>query len=93
MSQVVVLKLPKGATAPAGFTFVKSLRAGDIYHKNIIVPTKSDIDDLADMFNRNISIAVIEPNQEEDFINQLEMMSLKGGSKKKRRTRRKSRRH
>ena len=50
MAKVIVLKVPNGAPAPAGYTYVRSTRTGDIYHKTVQTVTKSDMDDLSALF-------------------------------------------
>ncbi len=47
----VVLKLPKGSTAPAGYTLVKSLRTKNVYKKNAPKPVpQAEVDELVAMF-------------------------------------------
>ena len=50
MAKVIVLKLPKGAPAPAGYTYVRSTRTLDFYNKTVQTVTKTDMDDLASLF-------------------------------------------
>jgi hypothetical protein len=50
MAKVIVLKLPKGSPAPAGYTYVRSTRTLDFYNKTVQTVTKSDMDDLSALF-------------------------------------------
>ncbi len=50
MAKVIVLKVPTGSPAPAGYTYVRTTRTGDIYHKPVQTVTRSDMDDLSALF-------------------------------------------
>lgn len=49
---VLVLKVPKGSPAPAGYTLVRSLAKIDVYQKTDVIPvdTSTGMDDLAALF-------------------------------------------
>ena len=80
MSQVIILKVPKGAQAPSGYTLVKSLRNGDIYHKMIPVVSGEELDELSHLFaDHRISAVVLPVSEEEDFLSKLSSLSLSGG--------------
>jgi hypothetical protein len=46
---VLIKRVPKGSPAPAGYTFIRTTRAGDVYHKKDEIPvdTSTGMDDLA----------------------------------------------
>ena len=71
-TQVVLLRVNTGSPGPAGFEFVRTTRAGDIYHKIIPKITKEDIDELSALFGNigvsNKDVALIPAVQEEDAI-------------------------
>lgn len=82
MSQVIILKVPKGAQAPPGYTLVRNLRNGDIYHKMIPVVSEEQLDELSRLFSdTRISVVVLPVNEEDEFIAKLSSMSLSGGRK------------
>ena len=95
MSQVAIIKLPKGQNPPMGYTPVRELRNAVVYHKVIQTVTENDMDELTNMFQSNVSVALIPVNQEDDFINQLASMTLGGKSRKRKNLKksRKSRKH
>ena len=87
MSQVAIIKLPKGQTPPLGFEQVRELRNAIIYHKIIPVVNKDDMDELTNMFQNNLNVALIPITQEEDFLNQItnqvNSMNIGGKSRKR----------
>ena len=83
----ILLKLPKGTPAPAGFEFVRTLRTMNIYKKKEAAPVpQADIDDLMTMFSRmNVKVQVSVENDLDAAMSKLTI----GG----RRTTRKSRKN
>jgi len=87
MSQVAIIKLPKGQTPPLGYQPVRELRNAIVYHKIIQVVTSDDLDQLTNMFQNNLSVALIPAAQEEDFLNQItnQMAYMNMGGKSRKR--------
>jgi hypothetical protein len=58
----IILKVPKGTQAPAGFEFVRSLRTMNVYKKKEEAPVpQSAIDDLMNMFSRmNVKVRSLQ---------------------------------
>jgi hypothetical protein len=82
MSQVVIIKLPKGTQAPPGYTLVRSLRNGDIYHKMIPVISDEQLVELSHLFaDTRISAIVLPVSEEDEFLAKLSTLSLSGGRK------------
>lgn len=93
----ITIRLPKGATAPAGYELAHSLRGVNIYkkknsiQKQEIAAIKAEVDDLADLLGKMGVSAVIEvknPVKPSDpnlnaLTRQIGAFSF-GGSKKKR---------
>ncbi len=87
MSQVAIIKLPKGQQAPLGYEKVRELRNAIIYHKIIKVVTEDDMVQIINMFQNNLTVALIPIMQEEDFLNQItdqvNNMNIGGKSRKR----------
>jgi hypothetical protein len=90
MSQVVVVKLPTGSQPPIGYSFVRSTRNVDIYHKLVTVVTPAQVDELSDLFGMfgMENVALIPQDTESDFLNAFAGLSV--GGKRSRRHKRKS---
>jgi hypothetical protein len=87
MSQVVLLKLPSGASPPTGYSFVRTTRSGDIYHKVIPTITTSEIDELNTLFGKfGVDVAVVPSSTEDEFLNTFARMSLGGKQTRKQKT-------
>jgi hypothetical protein len=82
----IVLKVPKGTQAPAGFEFVRSLRTMNVYKKKEAAPVpQSAIDDLMNMFSRmNVKVQVSAENDLEAAMSKMTI----GGQRKTRKSRR-----
>ena len=81
----IILKVPKGAQAPAGFEFVRSLRTMNVYKKKEAAPVpQSAIDDLIDSFSRmNVKVQASAENDLEAAMSKLTI----GGQRKTRKSR------
>ena len=81
----IILKVPKGTQAPAGFEFVRSLRTMNVYKKKEAAPVpQSAIDDLMSMFGRmNVKVTA-----ENDLEAAMSKMTIGGGQRKTRKSRR-----
>ena len=82
----IILKVPKGSQAPAGFEFVRSLRTMNVYKKKEAAPVpQSTIDDLMNMFGRmNVKVQVTAENDLEAAMSKMTI----GGQRKTRKSRR-----
>ena len=98
----ILLKVPAGSPAPAGYTFARALpRQGlDVYQKEIPqapAVQKQQIDELAAMMagmglGQNAAAVVEAEEGEAGLVAAMERLGLQGG-RKKRQTRRARRRH
>jgi hypothetical protein len=87
MSQVVLLKLPTGSSVPPGFSYVRTTRSGDIYHKVIPTVTPSEMDDLNALFGQfGVNVAVVPASTEDEFLNAFAGMSVGGNRPRKHNT-------
>ena len=87
MSQVVLLKLPSGSAVPTGYSYVRTTRSGDIYHKVISTVTPSEIDELNALFGQfGVNVAVVPASTEDAFLNAFAGMSVGGNRKRKQKT-------
>lgn len=89
----IILKVPKGSQAPAGFEFVRSLRTMNVYKKKEAAPVpQSTIDDLMNMFGRmNVKVQVTAENDLEAAMSKLVIGGGKRKTRKSRRNRNRSR--
>lgn len=89
----IVLKVPKGAQAPAGFEFVRSLRTMNVYKKKEVQPVpQSAIDDLINSFSRmNIKVQVSAENDLNAAMSKLTIGGTRKSSRKNRKTYRRRR--
>lgn len=82
MSQVVIIKLPKGAPVPNGFDTVpvRETRSGDYYRKIVQVVSKVEVDELSDLFNQLgvNNVAIVPQSDENDFLNAFAGLSVGG---------------
>ncbi len=99
--KAVVLKLPNGQPPPMDYTFVRTVRGYDVYHKMVDKPTAKEInDELSDLLSKftmsqtpvPVEVSVADNEQQlEQLFGQLTM----GGGRRSRRMKRrgKSRKH
>lgn len=88
----IVLKVQKGAPAPAGYTFVRSLRTMNIYKKNAPAPVpQAQIDELEAMFAQMGVNARVEPV--DDLERALAGLVVGGKQKNTRKNKRKSKKN
>ena len=82
----IILKVPKGAQAPAGFEFVRSLRTMNVYKKKEAAPvSQSAIDDLIGSFSRmNVKV---QASAENDLEAAMSKLTIGGGKRKTRKSR------
>lgn len=97
MSQLLVIKLPNGSSAPPGYTFVRTIRGMDIYNKRVQKITQNDMNELENLFN-GVSVnaapnmaLVPDSTFSDDFIDSFAAVTI-GGKMKKKSKRRKSKR-
>lgn len=82
----IILKVPKGTAAPAGFTLVRSLRSMNIYKKEEPKPVpQSAIDDLISSFSR--MQVKVQASAENDLEAAMSRLAIGGGKRKTRKTR------
>lgn len=87
----IILKVPKGSQAPAGFEFVRSLRTMNVYKKKEAAPVpQSTIDDLIGSFSK-MHIQV-QASAENDLEAAMKRLTLTGGKRKTRKARKATRR-
>jgi hypothetical protein len=87
MSQVVLLKLPTGSSVPPGYSYVRTTRSGDIYHKVIPTVTPSEMDELNALFGQfGVNVAVVPASTEDEFLNAFAGMSVGGNHKRNHKT-------
>ena len=84
----IVLKLPKGSSAPAGFTLVKSLRTVNVYKKNAAKPVpQAEVDALIDGFAQ-LGISNARASAVDDLDRAMAALNVnEGGARKTRRRR------
>ena len=82
MSQVVIIKLPKGTPVPNGFNPVpvRETRSGDYYRKIVQVVSKVEVDELSNLFNQLgvNNVAIVTQSDENDFLNAFAGLSMGG---------------
>lgn len=80
----IILKVPKGAQAPAGFDFVRSLRTMNLYKKKETAPVpQSAIDDLI----RSFSGMQVQASAVNDLESAMSKLVIGGGKRKTRKSR------
>lgn len=80
----IILKVPKGAQAPAGFEFVRSLRTMNVYKKKETAPVpQSAIDDLI----RSFSGMQVQASAVNDLESAMSKLVIGGGKRKTRKSR------
>jgi len=82
----IILKVPKGTSAPAGYTLVRSTRQGNIYKKAEAAPvSQNTLDDLIASFGR-MGVSNVKVQATDDLANALSKMTIGGKRTRKNRS-------
>jgi hypothetical protein len=85
----IVLKVPKGTPAPAGYKFVRSLRSMNVYAKEQAAPVpQSEINSLINSFSK--MHVQVQASAEDDLEAAMKKLTI-GGKRKSRKASRKNR--